>query len=52
MTWERQAANWPDAAWLAVWRVLIPPRRRSQLRWAGHERFALRLDRFCREDTP
>jgi hypothetical protein len=50
--WRRQPDNRFDGAWLAVWRLLIPPRFRSRLRYRGHERLALWLDRFCGEDTP
>lgn len=51
-SWRRPPTNSFDAAWLAVWRILIPPRLRSRLRYRGHERLALWLDRLCREDTP
>lgn len=50
--WRRQPGNRGDAAWLTVMRVIVPPRLRSRLRHLGHEGAALRLDRFCREDTP
>ncbi|WP_269455196.1 hypothetical protein [Mycobacterium scrofulaceum] len=41
-----------DAAWLAVGRRVIPPRLRSRLRYHGHDRLALWLDRLTGEDTP
>jgi hypothetical protein len=51
-SWHRQPTNRFGAAWLAVWRVSVPPRVRSRLRHHGYERLGLWLDRLCREDTP
>jgi hypothetical protein len=50
--WQRPPTNRADAAWLVIWRIIIPPKIRSRLRHHGHERLALWLDRLCREDTP
>jgi hypothetical protein len=50
--WRRRADNPLERAWLTLWRAIIPPRLRSRLRYRGHERAALWLDRLCGEDTP
>jgi hypothetical protein len=50
--WHRPPNNRMDAARLAVGRLLVPPRWRSRLRYHGHQRFALWLDRICGQDTP